>query len=104
MQKRVLRWSPDCMQHSPPHRLYFEIILGLLIIFTIFAITGEEQILEERLVIDNTSGMALNVYDDKENGGNSDIHLESEKNMQWHCILRDSYAYPYCGFEVLFDK
>lgn len=92
------------MQHSPPHRLYFEIILGLLVIVTIFAITGEEQILEERLVIDHTSGMALNLYDDRENGGNSSIHLEDEKNMQWHCILRESYSYPHCGFEILFDK
>lgn len=24
--------------------------------------------------------------------------------MQWHCILRDGYSYPFCGFEVLFDK
>ena len=33
------------MPHSPPHRLYFEIILGLFVILTIFAIAGEEQIL-----------------------------------------------------------
>lgn len=92
------------MPQTAPNRLYFEIILGLLVIFTIFAIAGEEHILEERLVIDNTSGMALNIYDDKETGGNSSIYLDDEKNMQWHCVLRDSYAYPFCGFEVLFDK
>lgn len=92
------------MQRSPPHRLYFEIILGLLLICTVFAITGEQQILEERLVINANSGMALNLYDDQENGGNSSIHLEDAKKMQWHCILRDSFAYPFCGFEVLFDK
>jgi diguanylate cyclase (GGDEF)-like protein len=92
------------MQHSPPNRLYFEILLGLLVIFTIFAIAGEEQILEKRLVIDSSSGMALNIYDDSESGGNSSIYLEDAQNMQWHCILRDSYDYPFCGFEVLFDK
>lgn len=92
------------MQPSPPNRLYFEIILGLLVIFTIFAIAGEAQILERRMVIDSSSGMALNVYDDRENGGNSTIHLDDEKNLQWHCILREGYAYPLCGFEVLFDK
>jgi diguanylate cyclase (GGDEF)-like protein len=84
--------------------LYFEIVLGLLVILTIFAIAGEEQILEEHLVIDQKSGLALNIYDDRESGGTSSIHLEDEKNMRWHCILRDSYSYPYCGFEVLFDK
>lgn len=92
------------MQHSPPHRLYFEIILGLLVLCTIFAIAGEEHILEKRWVIDSKSGLSINLYDDNENGGNSSIHLEDEKNMQWHCILRESYSYPHCGFEVLFDK
>lgn len=92
------------MQQTPPNHLYFEIILGLLVILTIFAIAGEEQILEEHLVIDQDSGLALNIYDDRESGGTSSIHLDDEKNMRWHCILRDSYAYPYCGFEVLFDK
>lgn len=92
------------MQQTPPNHLYFEIILGLLVILTIFAIAGEEQILEEHLVIDQNSGLALNTYDDRESDGTSSIHLEDEKNMRWHCILRDSYSYPYCGFEVLFDK
>lgn len=92
------------MLDSPPHRLHFEIILGLLVVFTIFAIAGEEQILEKRLVIDNTSNMPLHVYDDRGNGGKSSIHLEDEKNMRWHCILRDGYEFPLCGFEILFDK
>lgn len=92
------------MQQSPPNRLYFEIILGLLVILTIVAIAGEEKILEQHLIIDNNSGLALNIYNDSESGGNSTIHLDDEKNMQWHCILRDGYAYPHCGFEVLFDK
>lgn len=92
------------MQHSPANRLYFEIILGLLVICTIFAIAGEQQILERHLVIDKNGGFALNIYDDRENGGNSTIHLDDEKNLQWHCILREGYAYPLCGFEVLFDK
>jgi len=92
------------MQHTPANRLYFEIILGLLVICTIFAIAGEQQILERRLIIDKNSGMALNLYDDQENGGNSTIHLDDEKNLQWHCILREGYAYPLCGFEILFDK
>lgn len=92
------------MQHSPANRLYFEIILGLLVICTIFAIAGEQQILERRLIIDKNSGFALNLYDDRENGGSSTIHMDDEKNLQWHCILREGYAYPLCGFEVLFDK
>jgi len=92
------------MQHSPPNRLYFEIILGLLVILTILAIVGEEQILEQHLIIDNNSELALNLYNDSENGGNSSFYLDDEKNMQWHCILREGYAYPHCGFEVLFDK
>lgn len=92
------------MQHSPPNRLYFEIILGLLVILTIVAIAGEEKILEQHLIIDSNSGLALNIYNDSENGGNSSIHLDDKKNMQWHCILRDGYAYPHCGFEVLFDQ
>ncbi|MEN0037616.1 MAG: GGDEF domain-containing protein [Cellvibrio sp.] len=92
------------MRQTSPNHLYFEIVLGLLVILTIFAIAGEEQILEEHLVIDQNSGLALNTYDDRESGGTSSIYLEDEKNMRWHCILRDSYSYPYCGFEVLFDK
>lgn len=92
------------MQHSAPHRLYFEVILGLLVILTIVAIAAEEYILEQHLIIDNSSGLALNTYNDIESGGNSSIHVDDEKNMQWHCILRNNYVYPHCGFEVLFDK
>lgn len=92
------------MQQTSPNHLYFEIILGLLVILTIFAIAGEEQILEKHLVIDENSNLALNIYDDRESGGTTSIHLEDAKKMQWHCILRDTYSYPYCGFEVLFDK
>jgi diguanylate cyclase (GGDEF)-like protein len=96
--------EPRCMQQASPNHLYFEIILGLLVILTIFAIAGEEQILKKHLVIDENSGLALNTYDDRESGGTSSIHLDDAKNMRWHCVLRDTYAYPYCGFEVLFDK
>lgn len=91
------------MQHSPRHRLYFDIILGFLVLITIFAITGQEQILERRLVIDNQSGLSLNVYDDQESGGNSSIYLNNPGTMEWHCVLRDQYEFPFCGFEVLFD-
>lgn len=91
------------MQHSPRHRLYFDIILGFLVIITVFAVTGQEQILEQRLEIDNHSGLSLNVYDDKESGGDSSIYLDNPGTMEWHCILRDSYDFPFCGFEILFD-
>jgi diguanylate cyclase (GGDEF)-like protein len=92
------------MPHSSPRRLYLEIILGLLVLLTLLAIAGEQKILEKRLVIDGNSGYALNLYDDRVNGGNSSIMLEDANKMQWSCILRDSYNYPLCGFEILFDK
>lgn len=91
------------MQHSPRHRLYFDIILGFLVIITIFAITGQDQILERRFVIDNQSGLSLNVYDDRESGGDSSIFLDDSKTMEWRCVLRASYDFPFCGFEILFD-
>jgi diguanylate cyclase (GGDEF)-like protein len=91
------------MQHSPKHRLYFDIILGFFVLLTIFAIAAQEYILARNFVIDNHTGQSLHLYDDRESGGDSRIYLDNPGTMEWRCELGGKYDYPFCGFEVLLD-
>src|SRR6185312_1422676 len=42
-------------------------------------------------------------YDDSSNGGNSRVLSDRSHPLSWTCVLGPSYAWPYCGFGLLFD-
>lgn len=80
-----------------------EIILVTLVLLTLFAIAAEKKILQAAMVITPQSGYLLETYADTRNGGNSEAEIIDPHNFQWRCVLKDKYAYPYCGFEIIFD-
>ncbi len=80
-----------------------ETLLGALVFLTLLAIVGEKWILKRSMAIDHTSGFALHLYDDSVARGNSEIERLDPERFEWRCHLRDRFAYPFCGFEILFD-
>ncbi len=80
-----------------------EIILAALVLLTLLAIAAEKKILQAAMVITPQSGHLIQVYDDSRAGGNSNAQRVNLQNFQWHCNLKDKYAYPHCGFEIFFD-
>jgi diguanylate cyclase (GGDEF)-like protein/PAS domain S-box-containing protein len=42
-------------------------------------------------------------YDDSSNGGDSTVARDPSRPLSWTCTLRPAYAWPYCGFGLLFD-
>mgnify|MGYP000946980474 CR=1 FL=1 len=80
-----------------------EIILVALVLITLLAIAAEKKILQAAMVITPQSGQLVEVYDDSRAGGNSHAEMVNLQNFQWRCILKAKYAYPHCGFEIIFD-
>lgn len=80
-----------------------EIILVALVLLTLLAIVAEKKILQATMIITPQSGHLIEVYDDSRAGGNSHAEMVNLQNFQWHCQLKDKYAYPHCGFEIIFD-
>jgi len=80
-----------------------EIILISLVLLTILAIVAEKNILQASMSITPQSGYSIEVYDDTRSGGNSHAEILSPQHFQWRCLLKDKFAYPYCGFEIFFD-
>jgi diguanylate cyclase (GGDEF)-like protein/PAS domain S-box-containing protein len=42
-------------------------------------------------------------YDDSSNGGNSTAAADPHHALSWTCTLKPAFAWPYCGFGLLFD-
>jgi diguanylate cyclase (GGDEF)-like protein len=80
-----------------------EIILVALVLITLLAIAAEKKILQAAMVITPQSGHLIELYDDSRAGGNSHAEITNLQNFQWRCTLKDKYAYPHCGFEIIFD-
>jgi diguanylate cyclase (GGDEF)-like protein len=80
-----------------------EIILVTLVFITLLAIVAEKKILQASMIITPQSGHLIEVYDDSRAGGNSHAEMVNLQNFQWRCTLKAKYAYPHCGFEIIFD-
>ncbi len=80
-----------------------EIILVVLVLLTLLAIVAEKKILQATMLITPQSGELIELYDDSRAGGNSHAEIVNLQNFQWRCTLKDKYAYPHCGFEIIFD-
>lgn len=80
-----------------------EIILVTLVLLTLFAIAAEKKILQAAMVITPQSGHLVEVYDDSRAGGNSHAEMVNLQNFQWRCLLKERFAHPHCGFEIIFD-
>ena len=80
-----------------------EIILFALVLLTLLAVIAEKKILQAAMIITPQSGHLIELYDDSRAGGNSHAEIINLQNFQWRCTLKAKYAYPHCGFEIMFD-
>ena len=75
-----------------------------LLLLTVLAIVYRTPLLGRSLVLDAQSGNYTTLlYGDANMGGDSTAWREPPKPLSWSCDLHAKYAYPYCGFEFLFD-
>jgi len=82
--------------------LTFEKMLGALIVLTLLAIVGERQILETSVELDARI-QGKSIYDDRSELGFSEARIPDPGKNEWTCNIQPGHAYPYCGFELLFD-
>ncbi len=90
--------TPQQLQASMLKHLRFELSLAFLVVLTLVALFGEEQILGRNIVLDKNSIPTAYTYSDGDtSGGNSESRMENDKILRWSCILRDQNAFPYCS-------
>ena len=82
-----------------------EAALALALLLTIAAISFEDRLLERRLRFAPEEAVQplSYVYDDRASGGRSTAALDPRAPMAWRCEIREGFAHPFCGFELLFD-
>jgi len=77
--------------------------VALLILFTLVAVLAERFLLKTTLTLDASDG-SLSHYSDEQDGGNSKSELLSSDALEGRCTLGGEIAFPYCGFELIFDE
>jgi diguanylate cyclase (GGDEF)-like protein len=82
----------------------FEIVLLLLLLATFAAVQFQDGILTRTITIKPGSTLFTpRYYGDEPHGGKSTIHVNPDHALEWRCDIRQVYAYPYCGYELLLD-
>jgi diguanylate cyclase (GGDEF)-like protein/PAS domain S-box-containing protein len=89
------------------HLLSVEAIVAVAVAATLLALAFREPLTRQALEFTPAqSGKAFYVYsyDDSSNGGNSTARTDPSHPLWWSCTLKPAYAWPYCGFGLLFDR
>jgi diguanylate cyclase (GGDEF)-like protein/PAS domain S-box-containing protein len=89
------------------HLLSVEAIVAVAVAATLLALAFREPLTRQALEFAPAqSGKAFYVYsyDDSSNGGNSTARTDPSHPLWWSCTLKPAYAWPYCGFGLLFDR
>lgn len=83
----------------------FEALVLALVLLTSAAIAWQDRILRQTLVFSrhNASSFLSYGFDDQVLGGRSSVVPDAKQPLSWSCELREGYAYPFCGVELLFD-
>jgi signal transduction histidine kinase len=80
---------------------------GLVLLLATFAIIQFQDLFTSRTISLTPTNVARYEpywYDDKGNGGNSTVSPVARRPLSWSCDLGPAYAYPFCGYGLLFDK
>ncbi len=85
--------------------LRFELMVFLLLVATFAAVLFKEAIVDRRISISPSSVPHLEPYwySDATSGGKSAVAGDTQDPLSWKCELRAGFAYPFCGFGMLFD-
>jgi diguanylate cyclase (GGDEF)-like protein len=85
--------------------LRFEIAVIGLLLLTIGAVLFANLILRRTLVIDPAaSAFTTQWHGDEALHGNSTVTANPGVPLQWTCTLRGQYRYPFCAYEIVFDR
>ncbi len=87
-------------------RLKFEAAVLALLLFTFAAIQFQELFTAKTLSITpfNRSFYTPYAYGDDTSGGKSTATMDPNRALKWSCELRPGYAYPFCGYGILFAQ
>jgi diguanylate cyclase (GGDEF)-like protein len=84
----------------------FELVLFVLLLLTVAAVTWQDKLLVRSTVLtpESIAGYTSRIHTDD----NPEIKGKSSGGtiapMHWTCDLKAGFDYPYCGYEVFFNK
>lgn len=86
--------------------LRFELAVIGLLVLTIVAISFAGLILQNALVIRPGGSVPFTTmwHADGKQGGNTVVDANAARPLTWSCDLRARYKYPYCAYELTFDR
>jgi signal transduction histidine kinase len=78
----------------------------LLLMGTIAAVQFQDLFISKKISLtpSNPSLYAPYSYGDEGNGGHSTVSWDPARPLSWQCQLRAGYAFPFCGYGLLFDQ
>ncbi|MEO3692116.1 GGDEF domain-containing protein [Roseateles paludis] len=83
-----------------PTRGLLAALLAALFVLSALAMALSDQILDHVLVVPPVPQEQLVLFGDETEGGTSEARLISAEQRHAQCLLRPTFAYPFCGFEV----
>jgi len=86
--------------------LRFELTVVGLLVLTIAAISFAGFILRNSLAIRANGAVPFTVgwHADSNLGGKTVVEADPAKPLTWSCDLRPGYKYPFCAYELTFDR
>ena len=75
-----------------------------LVVITVLAVVLRPWILVSSHIVDPQDDHTRRIYDDVLNGGFSEVHWVDQSTDEWKCIIKDGFAYPYCGHELYLNN
>ncbi|RYG94752.1 MAG: hybrid sensor histidine kinase/response regulator, partial [Alphaproteobacteria bacterium] len=87
-------------------RFKFEAVVFALLLFTFAALEFRDLFTAKSLTITphTRSLYAPYSYGDQTSGGRSTVKIDPARALKWSCELRPGFAYPFCGYGILFDQ
>jgi signal transduction histidine kinase/DNA-binding response OmpR family regulator len=85
-------------------RLKFEVAFFLLLVATFAAVQYQGLIVDQKIEFGPDSvNFNEYSYNDAGNGGTSVVTVDPKRKLKWNCQLGSGFAYPFCGYGLMFD-
>lgn len=100
-----VRWFDGALRQAVSD-LRFELTVVGLLVLTIAAISFAGFILRNSLEIRPNGAVPFTIdwHADSNLGGNTLVRADRAKPLTWSCDLRPGYKYPFCAYELTFDR
>ncbi len=81
-----------------------EAVLLSLVLLSLAAIRWQDSLLRETITITpDATPYHSRGFSDQDADGASTVTADPLRPLKWRCTLREGFAYPYCGYQILFD-